>query len=82
MKTKTGIRQEPNGWSAWFKIDNQTFYLQERDTQEEALFFEEQLNAAFQKLNKTEDGMCVVCGRIPVDVNDGFDTCSSCVKTI
>jgi len=54
---KTGVRKTLDGYQAWFKIDNQTFHLEEcvEDTDEDSLeaaqFFEKMLKVAFKKLN-------------------------------
>lgn len=55
---KTGIRKTIKGYQTFFKIDNQTFYLDEhhedtdKDSLEVAQFFEEMLKVAFSKLTK------------------------------
>lgn len=33
-------------------------------------------------LNPTHKYMCVVCGQVPVDAEDGFDTCPDCANKI
>ena len=54
---KTGIRTTIDGYQVWFKIDNQTFHLQqhieetEKDSLKVAKFFEKLLKIAFGKLN-------------------------------
>ena len=54
---KTGIRTTIDGYQVWFKIDNQTFDLQqhieetEKDSLQVAKFFEKMLKIAFEKLN-------------------------------
>lgn len=54
---ETGVRKTLDGYQAWFKIDNQTFHLEEcvEDTDEDSLeaaqFFEKMLKVAFAKLN-------------------------------
>jgi len=54
---KTGIRTTIDGYQVWFKIDNQTFHLQqhieetEKDSLQVAKFFEKLLKIAFGKLN-------------------------------
>jgi len=55
---ETGTKKTLDGYQAWFKIDNQTFYLQENveDTKEDSLevakFYERMLKIAFDKLAK------------------------------
>ena len=54
---ETGIRKTLEGYQVWFKIDNQTFYLDEhvedmdKDSLEVAKFFERMLKVAFEKLD-------------------------------
>ena len=54
---ETGIRKTSEGYQVWFKIDNQTFYLDEhvedmdKDSLEVAKFFERMLKVAFEKLD-------------------------------
>ena len=54
---ETGIRKTLEGYQVWFKIDNQTFHLDEhvedtdKDSLEVAKFFERMLKVAFEKLN-------------------------------
>ena len=61
---KTGIRKTIDGYQVWFKIDNQTFHLDEhveetdKDSLEVAKFFERMLKGAFEKLD-----INVVCAR-------------------
>ena len=53
----TGIKKTVDGYQAWFKIDNQTFHLEEhiedtdKDSLEVAEFFERMLKVAFLKLD-------------------------------
>jgi len=57
---KTGVRKTQDGYQAWFKIDNQTFHLEEcveeadKDSLELARFFERMLNIAFEKLTTVQ----------------------------
>ena len=57
MNMETGIRKTLEGYQVWFKIDNQTFYLDEhvedmdKDSLEVAKFFERMLKVAFEKLD-------------------------------
>ena len=54
---ETGIRKTLEGYQVWFKIGNQTFYLDEhvedmdKDSLEVAKFFEKMLKVAFEKLD-------------------------------
>ena len=54
---ETGIRKTIDGYQVWFKIDNQTFHLDEhveetdKDSLEVAKFFERMLKGAFEKLD-------------------------------
>ncbi len=57
IKIKVGIREAFNGGhQVWFKIDNQTFYLQECESEEKATskqlaeWYEKCLKVAFEKL--------------------------------
>jgi len=53
---ETGIKKTLDGHQVWFKINNQTFFLEEcvEDTEENTLdaakFYEEMLKVAFEKL--------------------------------
>ena len=53
---KIGIRKTLKGYQVWFKVDNQTFYLDEHvedtdnDSLEVAQFFERMLKVAFEKI--------------------------------
>lgn len=69
---ETGIRRTIDGYQVWFKIDNQTFHLDEhveeteKDSLEVAQFFERMLKLAFEKLilqgvSCSSDG-CYNCG--------------------
>tara|TARA_R110000764_G_scaffold59189_1_gene128041 strand:+ start:339 stop:608 length:270 start_codon:yes stop_codon:yes gene_type:complete len=65
---ETGIRKTLEGYQVWFKIDNQTFYLDEhventdKDSLEVAQFFERMLKVAFEKLDIHDVSKPVVCG--------------------
>jgi len=54
---ETGIRKTIDGYQVWFKIDNQTFHLDEhvedtnKDSLEVAQFFERMLKVSFKKLD-------------------------------
>ena len=54
---ETGIRKTIDGYQVWFKIDNQTFHLDEhveetdKDSLEVAKFFERMLKVAFEKID-------------------------------
>tara|TARA_R110002012_G_C11520290_1_gene599376 strand:+ start:759 stop:950 length:192 start_codon:yes stop_codon:yes gene_type:complete len=54
---ETGIRKTLGGYQVWFKIDNQTFHLEEhvedtdKDSLEVAKFFERMIKVAFEKLD-------------------------------
>lgn len=74
MEITTGIRKDLNGYCAWFKIGVQTFYLQERDTKKEALWYAEQLDTAF--LNLYKDAIRSTGTFLKEDLNPDF------IKTI
>ena len=54
---ETGIRNKRDSKQVWFKIDNQTFFLEDCDCDndkenlEVAEFYQRMLHAAFDKLN-------------------------------
>jgi L-arabinose isomerase len=56
MEVQTGTRKTIDAYQAWFKIGNQTFYLEEHvedtdlESKEIAEFYEKMLRSAFEKL--------------------------------
>jgi len=47
---RTFTKTTPTGYQAGFTIDNQTFYLQENETLEDAEWFRKMLDKAFKKV--------------------------------
>jgi hypothetical protein len=60
--------------------DNHWYFYIEGDPKKEEL----KARTAWSEMPLVPEvgGMCVVCHRVPVDVDDGYDTCDACSKYV